>query len=218
MKLKKHQTGLWIGLLVLALLLPFPFAQIPVTAAEMMGPGMMGSGMMGPGMMGTFPPGIDPALLPELHSEGAHLLQVFCTQCHGLPGPGMHTAEDWPAVVKRMNMRMQMMGRMGMMTGRIEAPSERELDVILDYLQRHAQRPIGPELQGALETKAGRAFQSICSQCHALPDPKQHTAQEWPAVVDRMKGHETTLGKSVPGETETRAIIGFLRQYARAAK
>jgi hypothetical protein len=123
-----------------------------------------------------------------------------------------------------MNMRMQMMGHMGMMMGgmgmmgRISAPSKRELDVILSYLQQHAQRPIGQELWGALETRAGHAFQSFCSQCHALPDPKQHTAQEWPAVVARMKAHEATLGKFVPDETETREIIGFLRKYAQAAE
>lgn len=210
-----QHTPLRIALLVLAVLFPFQLVESA---------GMMGPGMMGPGMMGSFPPASDPASLPEPHSEGARLLQVFCIQCHGLPGPGLHTVEEWPAVVGRMNLRMQMMGHMGMMMGgmgmmgRIEAPSERELDVILSYLQQHAQRPIGEELRGALETKAGHAFQSICAQCHALPDPKQHTAQEWPAVVDRMKVHETTLGKLVPDETETREIIGFLRQYALTAK
>lgn len=215
MKPRKQHTSLRIALLVLAALFPFQLVESA---------GMMGPGMMGPGMMGSFPPASDPASLPEFHSEGAQLLQVFCIQCHGLPGPGLHTVEEWPAVVGRMNMRMQMMGHMGMMMGgmgmmgRIEAPSERELDVILSYLQQHAQRPIGEELRGALETKVGHVFQSICAQCHALPDPKQHTAQEWPVVVGRMKVHETILGKLVPDETETREIIGFLRQYALAAK
>jgi cytochrome c5 len=216
---KKQHTSLRIVLLALTVLLPFQLAELrPVSA------GMMGHGMTGPGMMGGFPPGSDAASLPELHSEGAQLLQAYCTQCHELPGPGLHTAEEWPAVVGRMNMRMQMMGHMGMtmggmgMMGRIGAPSERELDAILSYLQQHAQKPIGPELRGALETKAGKAFQAICSQCHALPDPRQHSTQEWPAVVDRMKAHETALRKLVPDETETTQIIGFLRQYAQAAE
>jgi hypothetical protein len=88
------------------------------------------------------------------------------------------------------------------MVGRIEIPSELELDMLLSYLQQHAQKPIGQELRGTLETKAGHAFQSICSQCHAQPDPKQHSAHEWPAVVGRMKAHETTLGKLVPDEAK----------------
>jgi hypothetical protein len=88
------------------------------------------------------------------------------------------------------------------MMGRIEVPSELELDMLLSYLQQHAQKPIGQELRGTLETKAGHAFQSIYSQCHAQPDPKQHSAREWPAVVGRMKAHETTLGKLVPDEAK----------------
>lgn len=128
-------------------------------------------------MMGAVPRGIDPALLPDSHSEGARLLVEFCTQCHALPGPGLHTAKEWPAVVGRMDVGMHVMGCVGMVLsgtgimGRIDAPSGRELDAILAYLQRHAEKPVGPELRNILETKAGRALQPNCSQCHALPEP-----------------------------------------------
>lgn len=211
MEPRKLHIRPWITLLILS----------PILSASL---GVVEAGMMGPGMMGAFPPGIAPELLPEPGSEPARLVQEYCTQCHALPGPGLHTAEEWPSVVGRMNMRMQMMGNMrammggmGMMGG-IKAPSERELDLILAYLQQHAQKPLGQELQGALETKAGQVFQSICSQCHALPDPKQHTVEEWPAVVNRMKLHETTVGKFVPDAAETRQILDFLRRYAQAGK
>src|SRR5512139_4352060 len=104
---KKQHTSLRIVLFALTVLVPFQLAELtPVSA-----------GMMGPGMMGGFPPGSDPASLPELHSEGAQLLQAYCAQCHELPGPGLHTADEWPAVVRRMNMRMQMRGHMGMTMG-----------------------------------------------------------------------------------------------------
>ena len=46
------------------------------------------------------PPGlVAPA---ELGSQGAQLLQRYCTQCHNLPGTGRHTAEEWPALLERM--------------------------------------------------------------------------------------------------------------------
>jgi len=55
---------------------------------------MMGGMMMG-GMMGKrMPSGINPDQLPEPDSKGAHLLARYCSQCHGVPGPGMHTADE----------------------------------------------------------------------------------------------------------------------------
>jgi len=187
-------------------------------AQDMMGPGMMGPmhrNMMQRMMGGALPPGIDPALLPEPDSAGARILQYYCVQCHNLPGPGMHTAAGWPRVLGRMNMRMRMMGgMMGGMMG-VVAPSRVELDILLDYLQKHAQEPIDAAKYPDLNTQAGQAFSTSCVQCHALPDPRQHTAQEWPAVVGRMRGHEAAMGKFVPDKTTTAEIIDFLRRHGR---
>lgn len=61
-------------------------------------------------MMGdVLPPVIDQSLLPDPQSEGAKLLSHVCSQCHNFPGPGMHTASEWSAVVARMYRREQMM-------------------------------------------------------------------------------------------------------------
>lgn len=184
----------------------------------MMGPGMMGDmhrNMMQRMMGGALPPGIDSALLPEPHSAGAMILKDYCTQCHNLPGPGMHTPAEWPQVLGRMNMRMQMMG--GGMMG-IMAPSHAELEILLAYLQKHAQEPIDAAAYPDLNTHAGQTFSAICQQCHALPDPRQHTAQEWPAVVERMRGHEAAMGKIVPDKTTTAEVVDFLRRHGRAQK
>lgn len=190
-----------------------------VTGQMMDGNNMKGMREMMQRMMGdVLPPGIDPALLPEPRSKGARLLGRYCAQCHNLPGPGRHTAQEWPAVVHRMNQRMQMMsghGMMGMMMGQVEAPSERELQSILDYLQAHAQRPIDPTRYPELATAAGRAFQTACARCHALPDPQQHTAEEWPGVVARMTKNMAVMGKTVPDEKALGEIIGFLQRHAR---
>jgi len=174
--------------------------------------------MMNRMMSGQLPPGTDPRDLPEPKSEGARLLNHYCTQCHNLPGPGMHTAQEWPDVVDRMNQRMQMMGghgMMGMMRSSIEAPNESELKTIVEYLQAHAQQPIDTSRYSDLDTPAGQAFQNTCSRCHALPDPRQHTAAEWPAVVARMTRNMQAMGKSVPERETLAEIVAFLRNHAK---
>lgn len=151
----------------------------PFSMAEMMG--NRGMGMMD-GMMGErMPPGIDPTNLPAPQSEGAQLIQRYCSQCHNLPAPGLHTAPEWPTVVARMNHRMQMMsdqGGMWMMRD-IEAPSQQELEALIKYLQANALKVMEiTEHPNIDTTPAGIAFQQTCSRCHSLPDPGQHTADE----------------------------------------
>jgi len=107
--------------------------------------GMMqgGRGMMAQGtmkemmkrMMGDqLPPGIDAADLPDPQSRGARLMARYCTQCHDLPPPELHTPGEWPKVFARMDRRMTMMSRMGS----ILSPTDQERTTILNYLRRHA--------------------------------------------------------------------------------
>lgn len=195
----------------------------PAFVAGMMGGGMVmgreGMKAMMQRMMGdALPPGIDPALLPDPNAPGASLLARYCSQCHNLPGPGLHTAQEWPAVIQRMSRRMRMMsgrGMMGMMMGGVESPDDAELQVIVRYLQAYAQRLLNKERYNDLETPAGRAFQSTCALCHALPDPQQHTASEWPGVVARMKKNMIAMGKSVPDVAIMGGIVGFLQRHAK---
>ncbi len=174
-------------------------------------------GMMKEMMGAQLPPGIEPEELPDPQSNGAKLLAQYCTQCHDLPSPRMHSAQAWPSVVERMNQRMQMMSSrnmMGMMRD-MEAPTERELETLMAYLQKYAQKPIDRSQYEDLNSIAGQSFDKTCSQCHALPDPKQHTVEEWPAVVQRMKQNMRSMGKPVPDEEAIKMILGFLQKYAR---
>ncbi len=194
---------------------------------------MMGGGMMG-GMMnqeqmrqmmqemmgGLLPPGINPEDLPDPQSEGARLLTRSCTQCHNLPSPAMHTAEEWPAVVQRMVARMSMMARMGgmgmmRMMPQIETPSGKQQATILSYLQSHALRSIVPDVLPSPRSPEAVTFQNVCSQCHGLPDPALHTAEEWPTVVERMRGNMRTMGKRVITEEEKEDIVSYLTRNAR---
>ncbi len=178
---------------------------------SMMG-GMRG-GMMS-GMMGNrMPQGINPDQLPAPDSEGAKLVGRYCSQCHGVPGPGLHTASEWPGVVARMNRRMQMMSGRRMMM-HIDAPSDNELKILIAYLEKNAQQKIDVNKLSGADTPAGRAFQKTCSQCHALPDPAQHTSHEWPAVIQRMRKNMSRMGKPIPDQTTMDEISGFLQRHS----
>jgi cytochrome c2 len=180
--------------------------------------GMMGGeGMRGmmQNMMGDMLPPMNPAQLPDPDSKGALLLQQFCTQCHNLPGPGLHTAVQWPPVVDRMARRMRRMSGRGMMMGMSEVPTSDQVDAITDYLQKHSLRPFSERKSPELETPGGFAFKEVCSRCHALPDPEKHTGREWPVVVERMKGYMEAMGKAVPQEKELREIVRFLQRHGK---
>lgn len=189
--------------------------------------GMMGGGGMMDGdrmkammkdMMGAqLPPGIDPGKLPEAVSNGAKLLGKYCNQCHELPGPGMHSAEEWPRVVDRMNQRMQMMSGRSMMRMMhdIKVPSDSELKTLVTYLQKYAQQAIDKTQYTDLNSPAGKAFSATCSRCHALPDPKQHTVDGWPGVVERMARNMKVMGKTVPTRKTLETIVGYLQKHAK---
>jgi len=172
------------------------------------------------------PPGPRPEQLPEPDSPGARAMSRYCVQCHYLPSPAMHTPENWPKTVERMVPRMEGKGNMGtlmqdMMAG-VQSPTREELDALLAYLRRHGQQPINRARYPDLATPEGRAFDLACSQCHALPDPKRHTAREWPAVVERMKKHLEWVGTvrgrlpNPEGELKEAQIVSFLQRNARA--
>ena len=180
----------------------------------------------GPMLERILPPTFAPEELPEPGSQGARLTLRYCVQCHNLANPAMHHAEKWPAVVDRMVVRMEGRGNMGrlmseMMAG-VKAPSEDETRSIVAYLQKHGQTPLDAKRYPEVNQPSGEAFRLACNQCHVLPDPKRHTAAEWPRVVARMQENMEWMNRvvgslPVPGEPQLRIeeINAFLRKYAR---
>jgi hypothetical protein len=180
----------------------------------------------GPMLERILPPTFSPAQLPEPASEGARLTLRYCVQCHNLSNPAMHQAEKWPAIVDRMVLRMQGRGNMGalmheMMAG-VAAPSADETRALVAYLQRHAQAALEPARYPEVARPSGEAFRLACSQCHVLPDPQRHTAEEWPRVVARMQENMEWMNrvvgsKPLPGEPQLRVeeINAFLQRHAK---
>ncbi len=179
----------------------------------------------GPFLERLLPPTFEARQLPERRSAGARLVVRYCVQCHNLPNPAMHHAAKWPGIVERMVLRMEGRGNLGtlmsdMMAG-IKAPSLEETRGLVAYLREHAQRPLDPNRYPEVNAPSGEAFRLACNQCHVLPDPRRHTAREWPAVVARMQQNMQWMNRVVgsqppPGEPQLRIeeINAFLMKYA----
>lgn len=191
----------------------------------------------GPMLMRILPERVQPSQLPDAGSRGARLTALYCVQCHHLPVPAMHDAASWPAIVRRMVPRMEGRGNLGPLMAdlmrapgagerALAAPDAEEAREIVAYLRRHAQRGLDPDARPALAEAlghgSGRTFADACSQCHVLPDPAQHTADEWPRVVERMQRNLQWMNRVVGGRPDAREpqlsvpeIVGFLQRHAR---
>jgi cytochrome c2 len=195
-------------------------------ASPMMGRGMMGHGMMDQDRMREMmhqmmpdlvPPGVSPENLPDPNSQGAKLLVRYCAQCHNLPNPSMHSAEDWPVVADRMIRRMSRMsgaGGMGTMMN-IEILSPGEQQTIVAYLKANSLRSISPGTLPSPESQGATLFKERCSQCHSLPDPTLHTGPEWPGTIEKMRAYMQAMDKKVITRDEEKEIIGYLQNHAR---
>lgn len=182
------------------------------TQAQMMGGG---HGMMQRDSQTGFPPPTDPRTLPSPTSNGAKTLQRYCAQCHGLPSPGLHTASQWPDVVARMRQNIEQSGFMMRLMHGLKKPSESETMTLIAYLQEHARTDVDASSLPMPESAGAQAFAQVCAQCHGLPDPKQHTAQEWPSTVERMKQNMRNMGKAIPDVQILSQILEYLTAHAK---
>lgn len=142
--------------------------------------------------------------LPAPNSPEAALLVKYCTQCHALPSPTMHASVDWPVVLRRMWLRMD---RLPDSLG-IQIPDPSERIAMLGYFNLHALRVSGATLP---EGPGQETFSMVCSRCHALPHPRDHSPQDWPAVVTRQFENMDRMNVTRPTAEETEQILGYLR-------
>jgi cytochrome c5 len=155
--------------------------------------------------VGLPPDGMSIEDLPDPEGPGAAAVQLYCTACHALPHPSMHSATDWPSVARRMWLRMGLLG--GGYT--VPEPEMGQRIVLLDYLTANAL-----QVAATLPDAPGReAFIETCGQCHELPDPRQHNAQDWFVVVRRMNQHM----EEILGVTATSDEVETIVQYLTAA-
>jgi cytochrome c5 len=154
------------------------------------------------------PPGIAPGDLAEPASPGAQLVGRYCAQCHALPSPTMHSATDWPRVVRRMWLRMDRMPD----SLAIRTANEGERGTVLTYLIANGLRVSGADLPPG---RGREDFAVICSRCHALPDIKIHPSGDWPSVFMRMERNMERMNVSPPNQEQTGNILMYLQEVAR---
>ncbi|UCG75643.1 MAG: hypothetical protein JSV95_13155 [Gemmatimonadota bacterium] len=164
--------------------------------------------------------------LPEPASHGAVLVEAYCDRCHWIPAPQQHAASEWPILMRRMHTRAQTLSRRlggpitegllgeyvmaGMATAPV--PSEAELAVMTEYMQKYAMREAAPDELG--EGEEADFYRAKCSACHVTPSPMAHTAAEWPEVVGRMRANAALQDVRPLDDAETERIVTFLRQRA----
>lgn len=74
-------------------------------------PGMMRQSMTAHGMMHQRMMGqADKGTAQSPGESGAQDFKHVCTKCHALPSPKLHTAAQWPRVVKRMRQHLTAAG------------------------------------------------------------------------------------------------------------
>ena len=156
----------------------------------------------------VMPPGLTPDQLPDAGGPGAVLMQGYCTQCHALPGPGRHSAEEWPQVLDRMLVLMDVANRFGGLLGNVKAPAADERDQLRSYLVLHALKPMTGVPQGI----GASAFQNHCGACHALPDPAQYNHIDWPGQIKRMQRHMVVMKYSPPSADAMMQIQLYLQK------
>jgi len=69
---------------------------------------------------------------PEHETEAAKLYVSKCSGCHAAPLPKIHEADQWPGIVRRMEMRMN--------NKAVQPPDTEETAIIVGYLQKHAKK------------------------------------------------------------------------------
>ena len=89
---------------------------------------------------------------------------------------------------------------------------EGDRGVVLRYLIANALQVSG----AVLPKGVGRDdFAMICSRCHALPDIKIHSSQDWPSVFLRMERNMERMNVSRPNAEQTSRILLYLQDAAR---
>lgn len=173
---------------------------------------------------GLPPRNLERSSLPEPNSTGAGLLEVYCTQCHWLPSPQMHSASEWDILLRRMLLRARLLkGRLEgehvpeelTLRGRFRlVPTPDHLDSLSVYLERNALPVVD---RGALpQTEAAERFVEVCSTCHQTPAPDAHPASEWGGVVERMQANMRLMEVDTLSRPEKDQVLGFLEDQAPA--
>lgn len=204
--LRKAPTQRWVGLSMMLLMIGACSSQQgEQQGAQGNAPSVTDNLILASSMVALPPPGTSPEGLPDPESAGATLLRKYCTACHSLPSPQTHSVTDWPVVLRRMWLRAEGVSDQF----DVPVPTSAERVTLLNYLLDHALQVSSSDLPAG----PGRdLFTSTCNRCHDLPDPKQHSSNDWAAVVIRMRQHMVQMLHLSPPQDQVQEIILYLER------
>lgn len=162
----------------------------------------------------AIPGGLTADTLPDAQSKGAKLFASYCSRCHSLPSPRMHSTSDWAMRFEKMMDHVKLLA--GTVPG-IKMPAENEKREIVVYLQKMGFIGLA-EYAPLLTEPEGFKVAWFCSACHAVPDPIQFpakgatqlSAKEWHLIVDRMNAYRKKQGREVMSDADNKTIVDFL--------
>lgn len=162
----------------------------------------------------AIPGGLTADTLPDAQSKGAKLFASYCSRCHNLPSPRMHSRADWPM---RFGKMMDHVKLLAVTAPDIKIPNENEQQEIVTYLQKMGFIGLA-EYAPLLTRPEGFKVAWYCSACHAVPDPIQFpakgatqlSAKEWHLVVDRMNVYRKKQGREEMSVSDRNSIVDFL--------
>ncbi len=121
----------------------------------------------------AMPAQLDRNRLPEPNSEGARLVDRYCSQCHGIPSPASHDASDWVPVFRRMILLME----------KSEANGSRERRNGWNDGQGNAHGDDG--IGSAIRQRTGRDATLSAGKCASINN-KRKTSRTWGRCCDSL--------------------------------
>jgi len=91
----------------------------------------------------------------------------------------------------------------------VAVPTDAERVVILDYMLANALQVTAGNLPDA---PGKQIFVERCGACHGLPDVRQHSSEDWVAVVRRMSGRMQQLTGQPLTQDELQRIVLYLQK------
>ena len=156
--------------------------------------------------MAAMPPqGTSLDAMPDPTSDGAQLVAQYCSACHAMPHPTSHSATDWPVVMRRMWLRMEIVAR----DFQVPVPDAAQRMTMTRYMLSNALVVSDTDLPNI---RGRDSFERQCARCHALPDPRQHTPSDWATVVTRMSTHMEELLNDILTHDQIQELVLYLEQ------
>lgn len=161
----------------------------------------------------AIPGGLAADRLPDSQSKDARLYASYCSKCHSLPSPRMHSTSDWPVRFEKMMDHVKLMAEAA---PDIKLPADNEKVGMVSYLQKNGFVGL-PAYAPLLTEPEGFNVAWFCSACHAVPDPIQFpakgatqlTANEWSMIVDRMNTYRKKQGREMMSESDKKLVVDF---------